>query len=105
MFPNHTQKSCQDLSFDDSKGLHEITLLHPPSIDKIYEVAKINKVEQLNPNTFIVHTTNKNAEDIVNATVANNWGLIKLVPYQNTLEHVFVKFTLGDENKNRKAKL
>ncbi len=99
------ESNMKDLSFDNSKGLHEITLLHPPIINELYEVAEINKVEQLSPNTFIVHTTNRTPEDIVNATVANNWGLIKLVPYQNTLEHVFVKFTLGDEEKNRRAKL
>ena len=98
------KSDMKDLSFNSSNGLHEITLLHPPSIDQIYEVAEINKVEQLNPNTFIVHTTNKTAEDIVNATVANNWGLVKLVPHENTLEHVFVKFTLGDEKKSKKVR-
>ncbi|MCW8922638.1 MAG: ABC transporter ATP-binding protein [Gammaproteobacteria bacterium] len=98
------ESDMKDLSFDSSNGLHEITLLHPPAVEELYEVAEINKVEQLSPGTFIVHTTNKTAEDIVNATVANNWGLIKLVPYENSLEHVFVKFTLGDEKKSRKTK-
>ena len=91
----------KDLSMGSSQGLHEITLLHPPTKEQLYEVAEINKVEQITSNTFIVHTTNKTAEDIVNASVANNWGLIKLLPHENTLEHVFVKFTLGDDKKNK----
>ena len=93
------QADMKDLSMGNSQGLHEITLLHPPTKEELYEVAEINKVEQINSNSFIVHTTNKTAEDIVHASVANNWGLIKLLPHENTLEHIFVKYTLGDNKK------
>ncbi|MCK5003136.1 MAG: ATP-binding cassette domain-containing protein [Gammaproteobacteria bacterium] len=89
--------NMDDLLATQAKGLHEITLLHPPSIEQLYGTAEINKVEQLNKNTFMVHTTNRTAEDIVHAAVANNWGLIKVIPHERTLEQIFVDLTLGDE--------
>ena len=80
-----------------STGYYEIELLHPPKIELLYEVAEINKVEQLSKNTFIVHTSKITAEDIANAAIANNWGLTKLCPHKRTLEQIFVELTLSDE--------
>lgn len=90
-------------------GFHEISLLRPPSINQIYEAGEINNVERMDSNTFLVHTTSPSAENIVNASVANNWGLIKLVPHEHTLEQIFVDLTLSDvknmAEKNDEAKL
>ncbi|MDH5612419.1 MAG: ABC transporter ATP-binding protein [Gammaproteobacteria bacterium] len=91
-----------DLLDERTAGFHEIVLLHPPSINQIYAVADINNVERINDNTFLVHTTNSTAENIVNAAVANNWGLIKLIPHEKTLEQIFVDLTLSDEKRSDK---
>ena len=87
-----------DLMGKRSTGFHEITLLHPPAINRIYEAADINNIERINDHTFLVHTTNPTAENIVNAAVANNWGLIKLIPHEHTLEQIFIDLTLCDES-------
>ena len=91
------EADMEDLLDKRSSGYYEIELLHPPSIEKLYDAAKINKVEQLSIHTFIVHTTNKTAENIANAAIANNWGLVRLCPHKRTLEQIFVELTLGDE--------
>ena len=85
-----------DLLNRSSTGFYEVDLLHPPSIDKLYKTADINKVEQIGKNSFLVHTTNTTAENIANAAIANNWGLIRLCPHQRTLEQIFIDLTLGD---------
>lgn len=91
------EADMEDLLDQRPSGLYEIELLHPPSIEKLYDAAAINKVEQLSINSFIVHTTNMTAENIANAAIANNWGLVRLCPHKRTLEQIFVELTLGDE--------
>ena len=85
-----------DLLDKRTTGFYEVDLLHPPVISQLYEAAGINKVEPINKNSFLVHTTNNTAEDIANAAIANNWGLIRLCPHRRTLEQIFVELTLGD---------
>ena len=97
------EADMDDLLGKRSTGFHEITLLRPPSLNQLYETADINNVERINDNTFVVHTSNMRAENIANAAVANNWGLVKLIPHENTLEQIFIDLTLGDE-KNNEAK-
>ncbi|MFC1588763.1 ABC transporter ATP-binding protein [Pseudomonadota bacterium] len=91
------EADMEDLQVRRATGLHEISLLHPPAIEQLYQAADINKVEQLNKNTFLVHTTNPTADVIANAAVANNWGLTRLIPHEHTLEQIFIELTLGDE--------
>ena len=97
------QAMMEDLLEQRVTGLYEIKLLRPPTIDKLYHAAKINKVEKLSHNSFLVHTTNATGENIANAAVANNWGLVKLLPHKRTLEQIFVELTLGDEATNNKV--
>lgn len=95
------EADMEDLLGKRATGLHDITLLYPPTIKRLYETAGINKVEQINKNTFRVHTLNPTAEEIANAAVANNWGLIKLVPHERTLEQLFIDLTLGDQGSSQ----
>ena len=95
------EANMKDLSGQHMTGQYQVTLLHPPSIDQLYESAEINNVERLGKNTFLVHTTNRTAENIANAAVANNWGLVKLVPHEHTLEQIFVELTLSDKNHSK----
>ena len=97
------EADMDDLLDKHSNGFYEITLLRPPSINQLYEIADINNVESINDNTFLVHTSNVNAENIANAAVTNNWGLVKLIPHEHTLEQIFIDLTLGDD-KNKEAK-
>ena len=97
------EADMDDLLGKRSTGFHEITLLRPPSFDQLYNTAHINNVVQINDNTFLVHTSNVNAENISNAAVANNWGLVKLIPHEHTLEQIFIDLTLGDE-KNKEER-
>ena len=97
------QARMEDFLEQRTTGLYEIELLRPPAIDKLYHAAKINKVEKLSHNSFLVHTTNASGENIANAAVANNWGLVKLLPHKRTLEQIFVELTLGDEAANNEV--
>lgn len=87
-----------------SHGFFEITLLHPPGVNQLYEAAGINNVERLDDHSFLVHTSHATAETIADAAVVNNWGLVKLMPHQHTLEQIFVALTLGDENNHMEVR-
>lgn len=86
-----------DLLDQHASGHYEIELLRPPSIEHLKNTEAIDAVEQLNQNSFIVHTNQLTAEDIASAAMANDWGLIKLCPHHHRLEQIFVELTLGDE--------
>jgi ABC-2 type transport system ATP-binding protein len=87
----------------DMKGLleqqstdkYEIALLRPPSIAELDAVGIIDQVEQLDSNSFIVHSKSP-ADELAATAVQHNWGLVKLVAHENSLEQIFVNLTLGD---------
>ncbi|MDT8452317.1 MAG: ATP-binding cassette domain-containing protein [Gammaproteobacteria bacterium] len=97
------EADMDELRGEHSHGFYEVTLLRPPAVNLLYETADINNIERLDEHSFLLHTSHATAENIANAAVANNWGLIKLVPHQHTLEQVFIDLTLGDEHKRVEA--
>ena len=76
-------------------GKYEISLATPPAVAEIEALDFIDQVEQVGSNSFIVHTTSA-ADELAAIAVNNNWGLLKLVPHEHSLEQIFVNLTLGD---------
>ena len=57
----------------------------------------ITETEQLDENTFLIHTGDSSIEYLVKVAVKNDWGLYKLLPHERTLEQIFVDLTTGDD--------
>ncbi|MDA3868774.1 MAG: ATP-binding cassette domain-containing protein [Gammaproteobacteria bacterium] len=98
------EANMDELRGEPAHGFYEVTLLRPPGINQLYETAGINNVERLDERSFLLHTSHATAENIADVAVANNWGLIKLIPYQHTLEQIFIDLTLGDEHDRMEAR-
>ncbi len=98
------EAKMDELRGGDTHGFYEVTLLRPPGVNQLYDTADINSVERLDDHTFLVHTEQVKAENIANAAVANNWGLIKLTPHQHTLEQIFIDLTLSDEHNHMEVR-
>lgn len=98
------EANMDELRCEHAHGFYEVTLLRPPAINQLYETAGINNVERLDAHSFLLHTSHATAENIANVAAANNWGLIKLMPHQRTLEQIFVELTLGDAHERMEAR-
>ncbi len=77
-------------------GKFEISLGRPPSVDEMCAIDMIDRVEQQDANNFIVHVSGP-ADRLAAFAVNNDWELHKLAPVEQSLEHIFVNLTLGDE--------
>lgn len=76
-------------------GKFMVSLGRPPSIDDMRAADIIEQVEQQDENNFVVHI-NTTADRLAALAVNNNWELHKLVPFEHSLEHIFVNLTLSD---------
>jgi ABC-2 type transport system ATP-binding protein len=85
----------QGLQAKQHTGKYELSLVRPPAVADIDAIDFIEQVEQVDSNSFIVYTTSP-ADELAAIAVNNNWGLIKLVPHEHSLEQIFVNLTLGD---------
>ena len=86
----------KDLLEQHTTGRFEISLGSPPGVDELRATELIDRVEQLDANSFIVDI-NSSADRLAAVAVNNDWELRKLVAHKHSLEHVFVNLTLGDE--------
>lgn len=89
------EANMDELLARQATGSYEIHLLRPPAINELNALSSISNAERLDDHRFRVHTSGS-AEELVKATVANDWGLDRLVPHERTLEQIFVDLTLGD---------
>jgi ABC-2 type transport system ATP-binding protein len=78
-------------------GRYELTLSRPPAVNEISSADFVDTVEQLDANNFIVRISTA-ADDLAGLAVNRDWGLIKLAPHEQSLEHIFVNLTLSDGN-------
>ncbi len=76
----------------------QIAFQRPPVPDALKQIYGVESVEQINQHRLrICYRADHNpAEDIVIASVANNWGLFELIPEQQSLEQIFVDLTMDD---------
>lgn len=82
-------------------GLFEVMFARPPSLDDLHALAYVEAVNTPGFGKFILQTRNASGEQIAKDAVANDWGLLKLVPTQRTLEQIFVELTLNDESETQ----
>jgi ABC-2 type transport system ATP-binding protein len=78
-------------------GSYEVSFLHPPPTDNLDCLDCISQTEQLDENTFLIHTGESSIEYLVKVAVKNDWGLYKLLPHERTLEQIFIELTTGDD--------
>jgi ABC-2 type transport system ATP-binding protein len=77
-------------------GLFEVAFARAPSMADLSKLPYVTGVSGSDYGRFILQTHNVSGEQICKDAVANNWGLLRLIPTQRTLEQVFVELTLGD---------
>ena len=75
-------------------GDFAVSFSRTPNANAIQQLACIDTVEIINATDFIVQCSN--TDELVEASVSNNWGLNKLMPQELTLEQIFVDLTSGD---------
>jgi|TARA_B100000902_G_scaffold49496_2_gene56349 ABC-2 type transport system ATP-binding protein len=75
----------------------------PPTIKSLKSIKGVEKVEKDNQGMFIIHFKEKYlpAEEIVNLSAKNNWGLYHVAPHITSLEDIFVQLTQMQDSKNK----
>lgn len=89
--------SMDELIQNNDKGIYEVAFARTPAMSTLDALPYINSVSMSDFGRCILHTRNVSAEQIARDAVENDWGLLKLVPMQRTLEQVFVELTLNDD--------
>jgi ABC-2 type transport system ATP-binding protein len=77
-------------------GIFEVAFARAPSVEMLSKLPYVTGVSGSDYGRFILTTQKVSAEQIAKDAVANDWGLLRLIPTQHTLEQVFVELTLGD---------
>lgn len=72
----------------------------PPSSNQLQALAGINLATDLGEGRFQLQAEGEQAmaEIIISAAIAQNWGLEELYREQQTLEHIFIELTSGEES-------
>ena len=86
----------KSLLAQQTSGRFELVLGNPPTLEELRATDIVDNVEQQDAGRFIVEISTT-ADRLAAAVVANGWALLKLAPVEQTLEHIFVGLTLGDE--------
>ena len=86
----------EGLLAQQTSGRFELVLGNPPTLDALRATGIVDSVEQQGANRFIIDI-NGTADSLAAAAVNNGWALLKLAPVEQSLEHIFVGLTLGDE--------
>lgn len=77
-------------------GIFEVAFARAPSLETLNQLPYVSRVSSSDYGRFVLHTQNVSAERISKDAVEQNWGLLRLVPTQRTLEQVFVELTLSE---------
>lgn len=77
-------------------GIFEVAFARAPALEVLNQLPYVNRVSSSDYGRFVLHTQRVSAEQIAKDAVANDWGLLRLIPTQRTLEQVFVELTLAD---------
>jgi ABC-2 type transport system ATP-binding protein len=71
-----------------------IALKHPPDIDSLRQMNRVDAVESIDNNHFrLFFSAESPAESVVEQSVQQQWGLYELVPEQRSLEDLFIELT------------
>ncbi len=73
----------------------QVGLRRPPAIEQLRQIREVEAVEVIDETHFrLRHSADHNpAEELVEKSVANQWGLFELVPEKRSLEQIFVELT------------
>ena len=82
-----------------------VSFLHAPNEQQLLAIPGVQTIEPVTDkqHKLIVDNAEQVAEQLVTASVANNWGLVELTPVKQTLEQVFVELTSGDIDNQDEA--
>jgi ABC-type multidrug transport system ATPase subunit len=97
------ESSMDDLLQQQETGYFEVMFARPPSLEVLQSLDYVNSVRSSGFATFILRTQNASGEKITKDAVSNDWGLLKLIPTQRSLEQVFVELTHGDSSNEEAA--
>jgi ABC-2 type transport system ATP-binding protein len=79
-------------------GIFEVAFARAPSLEVINQLPYVTRASSSDYGRFVLHTQRISAEQIAKDAVANDWGLLRLIPTQRTLEQVFVELMLADDS-------
>lgn len=79
-------------------GIFEVAFARAPALEVLDQLPYVTRVSSSDYGRFVLHTERVSAERIAKDAVENNWGLLRLIPTQRTLEQVFVELTLADNS-------
>ncbi len=89
--------SIDDLNLLGQGDSLVVAFNNPPDIPKISTISGVQKVIVLDPNRFQLQVEDDSiAEQIVQQSVAENWGLFELIPDNSSLEQIFVELTTAE---------
>ncbi len=77
-------------------GIFEVAFARAPALDVLNQLPYVTGVSTSDYGRFVLHTERVSAERIAKDAVENDWGLLRLIPTQRTLEQVFIELTLAD---------
>ena len=76
-----------------------------PAVDEMLKIAGVTEAEIVSTGVMRVRFADESApaESIVQASVANGWGLYQIAPDQTSLEDVFVQLTYQEPPVSEQA--
>ncbi len=91
------ESSMSELLRKQATGSYEVAFLRSPTVDNLTSLEGVYDAEQLDEHRFLVTTAGSSIEYLVKVAVKNDWGLFKLMPYERSLEQIFIDLTTCDD--------
>jgi ABC-2 type transport system ATP-binding protein len=78
-----------------------VKLMNPPSHEKLREISGVEKVEEVSLNTFKIYFSDSNeaTEQIIKASVANEWRLNEIRVEKTSMDSVFAELSKNSNSK------
>ena len=88
--------------------VHSITiaLKHPPAVDRLKAIDRVEQVEVIDSNRFRLNfNLDSPAELLVQQSVEQDWGLFELIPDHTSLEDLFIELTQEGTTTDKNAEV
>ena len=90
--------SIEELSQRGQKNSLTVAFKKPPTIPTLNALSGAGLITQIDQQQFRVQFEQQDfAEQLVQQSVTNNWGLFELIPQKTSLEEIFVELTTTEE--------
>ena len=86
--------NIDELLQHQSTGELTVSFSNTPQTEEILALDCVEHIARKDNNDFILKCSN--TDELVKASVSNNWGLYKLIPLELSLEQIFVNLTSTD---------